>query len=164
MDNGSNVIEECRDDFALLIEAGFVAVKQLDEVSARRLFQAAQILHPDSSAPRIGIGYIALNKLEMKEATKIFEEINAKEPENHLAATFLGICYVLSKPKRKKGEQMLDTISKASDDPTIKHLCELSLVWAEKDLSKKDLGKSKAPFFANASQADAPKEKKKKSS
>ena len=56
-------LEDFRHDFALLIEAGFVAVKQLDELSARRLFEAAQVLRPDSTAPQIGLGYIALNKL-----------------------------------------------------------------------------------------------------
>ena len=30
---------------------------------------------PPSTAPKIGMGFIALNKLEIKEATKIFEDV-----------------------------------------------------------------------------------------
>jgi len=137
-------LKEFKDDFSLLIEAGFVAVKQLDETSATRIFNAAQVISPTSTAPQIGLGYIALNKLEVKEATRIFETITKKEPENHLAQTFLGICYLLNKPKRKKGEKLIrETMIKATD-PTIKNLGQISLEWADKDLTKE-----KAPFFAS---------------
>jgi len=106
-------LKEFKDDFSLLIEAGFVAVKQLDETSATRIFNAAQVISPTSTAPQIGLGYIALNKLEVKEAARIFETITKKEPENHLAQTFLGICYLLNKPKRKKGEKLIrETMAK----------------------------------------------------
>jgi len=140
---------EFKEDFSLLIEAGFVAVKQLDETSAKRIFEAAQMISPNSTAPQLGIGYIALNKLEIKEATKIFEEIVKKEPENYLAQIFLGICFLLTKPKRKKGEKLIkDSMAKVTD-PTIKNLGQISLEWAEKDLKKE-----KAPFFAAQSEAE----------
>ena len=61
----SDKILEFKEDFSLLIEAGFVAVKQLDETSSIRIFQAAQALSPQSTAPQIGMGYIALNKLDV---------------------------------------------------------------------------------------------------
>lgn len=141
--------EAFKKDFALFIEAGFVAVKQLDETSATRLFQAAQILNPESTAPKIGMGYIALNKLEVKEATRVFEEVVQQEPQNYLAQTFLGICYLLVKPKRKKGEKLIEEAMKKATDPTIVKLGEISLLWAEKDLKKKD-----APFFAVKEEAE----------
>lgn len=139
------MMQDFKDDFPLLIEAGFVAVKQMDEMSATRIFHAAQAISPASVAPQIGLGYIALNKLEIKQAIKIFEGALEKEPENHLAQTFLGICYLLTKPKRKKGEKMIQECIAKSDDPTIKNLGEVSLEWAEKDLKKE-----KSPFFASA--------------
>lgn len=145
-------METFKEDFSLIIEAGFVAVKQLDETSAARLFHAAQALSPNSTAPRIGLGYIALNKLEIKEATKIFEEVMSKEPENYLAQTFLGICFLLSKPKRKKGEKLILEAMEKTDNPSIKSLGEVSLEWANKDLKK-----DKAPFFA-AKQSDGESE------
>lgn len=142
MDQGK--LSDFKEDFALLIEAGFVAVKQLDETSATRIFNAAQMMSPGSVAPQIGLGYIALNKLEVKKATKIFEDVLKKEPENHLAAAFLGICFLLVKPKRKKGEKLIRETMEKTSDPTIKNLGELALEWAEKDLSKQ-----KSPFFSN---------------
>jgi len=146
---GDEKLQGFKEDFPLLIEAGFVAVKQLDETSATRIFNAAQVLSPDSTAPKIGLGYIALNKLELKEAARIFEEVLKKEPENHLAQTFLGICFLLSKPKRKKGEKLIQEAMKKTSDPTIKNLGEVSLEWAEKDLKKKE-----APFFAGKQNGD----------
>jgi Tfp pilus assembly protein PilF len=139
----SEKIEELKEDFSLFIEAGFVAVKQLDGFSASSIFLAAQMISPNSMAPQIGLGYIALNKLELKEATHIFEHVIEKEPENHLAQTFLGICYLLQKQKRKKGEKLITDAIEHSTDATIKNLGKISLEWAEKDLKK-----SKAPFFA----------------
>ena len=139
-------LDDFRHDFALLIEAGFVAVKQLDETSARRLFEAAQVLKPDSTAPRIGLGYISLNKLEVKEASVIFEEVLKQEPDNYLAQAFLGISYLLVKAKRSKGEELINDACEKSDDPTIKNLCNLSLEWAEKDLKKRE---DKAPYFSS---------------
>lgn len=137
-------LQELKDDFSLLIEAGFVAVKQLDEVSATRIFQAAQVMNPASTAPQIGLGYIALNKLEIKEATRIFESVLKQEPENFLAQTFLGMCFLLTQPKRKKGEQLIQDAMKKSNNPTIRNLGKISLEWADKDLKKEKT----APFFA----------------
>lgn len=137
-------IAEFKEDFALLIEAGFVAVKQLDETSATRIFHATQALSPHNVAPQIGLGYIALNKLEIKEATRIFEKVVEIEPNNHLAQTFLAICFLLTKGKQKKGEKRLREMIDQTTDSTIKNLCAISLEWSEKDLSKK----YKAPFFA----------------
>jgi lipopolysaccharide biosynthesis regulator YciM len=131
-----------QEDFSLLIESGFIAVKQLDETSATRIFNAAQLINPKSTAPRIGLGWIALNKLEVKEATAAFEYVVEQEPENHLAQVFLGVCFLLTKPKRKKGEKLIKEAMQKTDDPTIKNLGEISLEWVEKDLSKKD-----APFI-----------------
>jgi len=145
-----------KDDFQMLIEAGFIAVKQLDEVSASRIFNAAHVLNPTSTAPAIGLGYIALNKLDMKEATRIFEGVVSQEPENFLAQVFLGICFLLNKAKRKKGEQLIKEAMAKSDDQTIKDLGAISLEWAEKDLKK--LKKDKAPFFMAGAEAESEEE------
>ncbi len=111
-------LTEFKEDFALLIEAGFIAVKQLDEISALRIFLAAQALSLSNTAPRIGIGYISLNKLEIKQATKIFEGVILQEPDNFLARTFLGMCFLLTKGGRKKGEKMINEAMEKTTDPT----------------------------------------------
>src|SRR5262245_4533572 len=114
-----SLLDNFKEDFALFIEAGFIAVKQLDEIAARRLFKTAELLNPENPASQLGLGYIALNKLQINEATKIFEGILKKDPEHYLAQALLGICYMMSKNKRKKGEKMVLDAKEKSDDPTI---------------------------------------------
>lgn len=139
-------LKEFDEDFALLIEAGFVAVKQMDEKGATQVFHAALALRPDDPTPVIGMGYIALNKLEIKEAATLFTKVVKKHPEHHLAKTFLGMTYLLSKNKRKEGDELIQKAMEETDDDTVKNLGKIALEWAEKDLSKKQ-----APFFAQDS-------------
>lgn len=149
--------DEFKEDFALFIEAGFVAVKQLDEMSATRIFQAAQALNPTHTAPQLGIAYIALNKMEIKQATQLYEEILRVEPDNYLAQTFLGICNLLTKGKQAKGEKLIHEAGEKTTDPTVKHLADTALEWAGKDLIKK----AKAPFFVEQkNESEASEEKK----
>jgi len=140
-----NILDYFSEDFALFVEAGFVAVKQLDEIAARRLFKAANTLNPDNPAPQLGLGYIALNKLRVKEATGIFVEIIQKDPEHHLARALLGVAYLLTPNKKKEGEQLILEAKKSCDDPTIKNLAEVCLDWQKKDLGSKALPPLKAP-------------------
>lgn len=135
--------QEFKEDFSLLIEAGFVAVKQLDEMSATRIFHGAQAVSPFNTAPQIGLGYIALNKLDLKLATQIFENVLKVDPLSYVTQTFLGICFLLTKGKRSKGEKLIEEAMEKTTDPTVKNLGAVSLEWAAKDLSKK----SKPPFF-----------------
>jgi len=133
-----SLLDHFREDFVLLIEAGFVAVKQLDEIAARRLFKAAELLNPDNPASQLGLGYIALNKLQLNEATKIFEGILKKDPNHYLAQAMLGVCYMMSKTKRKKGEKLIQDAREKSNDPTIHNLAEVCKDWASKDLKAKE--------------------------
>lgn len=137
--NEENVLDFFTEDFSLFIEAGFVAIKQLDEIASRRLFKAAEILNPNNPAAQLGLGYIALNKLRVSEAVSIFESITKKDPEHHLAKALLGVAYLLTQDKKKKGEQLIQEASEKSDDPTIKNLTEVCLVWLKKDLGTKNL-------------------------
>jgi predicted Zn-dependent protease len=133
-----SLLDYFKEDFALFIEAGFVAVKQLDEIAARRLFKSAELLHPDNPASQLGLGYIALHKLQVNEAAKIFESILKKDKEHYLAQSLLGICYMLTKNKIKKGEKLIMDAKAKSDNPTIKNLADICMDWADKDLKKRD--------------------------
>jgi predicted Zn-dependent protease len=133
-----SLLDNFKDDFVLLIEAGFVAVKQLDEIAARRLFKAAEILNPDNPASQLGLGYIALNKLQVNEASKIFEGILKKDPTHYLAQALLGVCYMMNKTKRKKGEKMIEEAKLKSSDPAIQTLADVCMDWANKDLKAKE--------------------------
>lgn len=136
-------LEDFKEDFPLLIEAGFVAVKQLDEVSATRIFHASDVLSPGHPASKLGVGYIHMNKLELKEASKVFEEILAEHPDHNLAEMFLGICCLLNKAKRKQGEKIIKEVMGKTDDPTVVNLGQVSLDWASSELKKSE----KPPFF-----------------
>jgi tetratricopeptide (TPR) repeat protein len=136
--NEESLLDNFKEDFALFIEAGFIAVKQLDEIAARRLFKTAELLNPENPASQLGLGYVALNKLQINEATKLFEGILKKDPEHYLAQALLGICYMMSKNKRKKGETMVLEAKEKSDDPTIKNLADVCMEWASSDLKAKE--------------------------
>ena len=129
-----NPLDFFKDDFALFIEAGFIAVKQLDEIAARRLFKAAEVLRPESSAPKLGLGYIELNKMRPQEASRLFESILEKEPTHSLAKALLGVSYLMTKDKKKQGEVLINEAKKESDDPTIQNLAEVSAQWMKKDV------------------------------
>ena len=88
------------------------------------------------------MGHIALSKLEVKKATDIFEKVVALEPSNELATCFLGVCFLLSKDKLKKGETLIKEVLEKTTDETVKNLGNLCLEWSKKDLAKK----SASPF------------------
>lgn len=130
-------VEELKSDFPLLIEAGFVAVNQRDEESAKRLFKAAWVLEPHSNAPEIGYGFIALNKLELEKAQKHFQRVLEQDAEHHLAKAFLGITMAFEEKTRQQGKELLEEAMAQSADPHVKKLGETSLLWMQKDFSKK---------------------------
>ncbi|MGM0439573.1 MAG: tetratricopeptide repeat protein [Chlamydiota bacterium] len=137
-----DMLQPFQEDFKLMVEAGFMAVKQLNEDHAKKLFNAAQLLRPDDVNPQIGLGYIHLNKMEHKPAVEIFSKVCEKESENYLAQAFLGMAYLLSKKTNDKGEELLKDAKQKSDNPTVANLADVSLEW-----NRKDLKNTKAPFF-----------------
>jgi len=139
-----NTMDFFNEDFSLFVEAGFIAVKQLDEIAARRLFKAAEALNPENPAPQLGLGYIALNKLRIAEASTIFEGIVKQDPHHYLAKALLGVAYLLTQDKKKEGERLIVEAKENSDDPTIGNLADVCLEWSKKDLGSKDLPPLKA--------------------
>ena len=142
----TTVLESFKDDYPLLIEAGFVAIKQRDEIAARRLFKAAEVLSPDNPSSKIGLGYIELNKLRVSQATEAFQEVLDQHPEHYLAKALLGVSFLLTPDKRKQGEELLNEVGEKSDDPTIKNLSSVCLEWVKKDLGNKPALQSKVQF------------------
>lgn len=138
---GEDLIEFFKEDFPVLVEGGLIAVKRLDEVSAVRMFQAAELLSPTSTAPKIGMGYVALNKLNLKEAAKIFQEVIDKEPENYLGHMLLGLSFLFdveNKDKQKKGLKMVSEAMEKSTDSTVRNLGAASIDWITKEAKKKE--------------------------
>jgi predicted TPR repeat methyltransferase len=127
--------KDYKEDWILFLETGFIAVNQADEDAAIKLFKAAELLNPESILPKVGVGYLHLHKLELKQACKKFEEVLEKEPKNEMAKTFLGICMSLSPASLEKGENILKQTHK-SHDPLIKRLSDTAIDFAEKFLKK----------------------------
>ena len=130
-----DILENYKDDFFLLLEAGFVAVNATDEDSAIKLFRAAELLRPESTFPKIGFGYMHLCKLELKQAITLFREVLTKEPENEMAKTFLGICMTLIPTELSAGERSLEELTQ-SNDSGIKKLASMAIEFAEKFVKK----------------------------
>lgn len=130
-------LKDFREDFPVLIEAGFIACREKDEDSAKKIFRAAQIIEPSSCAPKLGLGYIALNKLELDIAEQQFREILSQDSEHHLARAFLGITLSINPKSREKGKSLLEEAIAQSDDPQVKNLGSVSLKWLASDLEEK---------------------------
>jgi hypothetical protein len=132
----TNLFEEYKKDFSLLIETGFVGIKQYDELSATRIFNAAQVISPKHTGPRIGMGYIQLSKLNTKKAIEIFDQVIKDDPNDSFGQVFAGIAYLLSKDHKEKGKKMIQEVISKTDDPTIKNLGETALSTVDKNEQK----------------------------
>ena len=123
-------------DFLVLLEAGFMAVNQADEDAAVKLFRAASLVRPENTLPKVGFGYLHLCKLELKQASKEFEEVLHKEPDNEMAKAFLGFCTSLTPGKLPEGETMLKETEKHAKDHSVKNLCHSTIDFLDKYLKK----------------------------
>lgn len=111
-------------DVPLLVEAGFIAIKQVDEDSAKKCFYAAMIANPEESLPVVGLGIVSLFKLELEEAKELFNTVLQKEPDNHMAKSMLGIAnlYSITDEGLKEGKELINEAMKGTNDPEIKNL------------------------------------------
>jgi uncharacterized membrane-anchored protein len=128
-------LQNNKQDFLLFLESGFIAVNQADETSAVRLFAAAELLEPKNSLVKIGIGYLHLHKLELKQAIQKFEEVVKHEPHNEMAKTFLGIALSWTPTDTLKGEKMLEE-TKKSDNKDVKKLSKTALDFVDAFIKK----------------------------
>jgi len=129
-------LQKFKDHFILFAEAGFIAINQADEDSAIKLFKASELLDSQNLLPKIGMGYMHLCKLELKQAAKTFEGILSKDPNNEMAKTFLGLSLALNPAELSKGEKVLEESAQKSQDPMIKNLAKNALDFVEKFVKK----------------------------
>lgn len=128
-------IENHKQDFILLLEAGFIAVNQSDEDAARKLFKAAEILDPKNTLPKVGIGYLHLHKLELKQSVELFESVLQEEPDNEMAKTFLGLSLSFTPKGVNEAEKILEATAK-SEDSLIQNLSVSALKFIETFIKK----------------------------
>ncbi len=129
-------MQQFKDDFILFVEAGFIAVGQSDEDAASKLFKVSELLKPEDSLPKVGLGFMHLCKLELKQACTMFEEVLKKEPNNEMAKTFLGISLSLSPTEAAKGEKILADSVKGAHNPDVKQLAGTALDFVDKFVKK----------------------------
>lgn len=129
-------LQKYSDHYITFVEAGFIAVNQMDEDSAIKLFRAAEMLQPQNFLPKVGIGYLHLCKLELRQACKCFEEVLARDPYNEMAKTFLGLSMALIPSDSMKGEKILSEETVKGKDSALKHLAKDAIDFVEKFVKK----------------------------
>jgi hypothetical protein len=128
-------LQHFKDDYILFLESGFIAVNQADEDSAVKLFKASQLLDEKSILPKVGLGYLHLHKLELRQACQMFEDVLKKDPNNEMAKTFLGLCLSMSPNAVDKGEELLKE-TKQSSDSLVQGLSKTALDFVDKFIKK----------------------------
>ncbi|MFA5250058.1 MAG: hypothetical protein WC371_01445 [Parachlamydiales bacterium] len=123
-------------DFALFLEAGFIAINQMDEAAATRLFNAAALLNPENTLTEIGKGYLQLHLLNLKGAAAHFEKVLKQEPDNEMAKTFLGVTLSWQPAETIKGEKILEETAN-SRDPAVKKISKTAIDFVETFVKKK---------------------------
>lgn len=134
-------LEEFKVDLPILIESGLIAIKQGDEESAKKLFNAIKVLDEKSTAPTIGFGLIALHKMDTKTACRHFEDVLKVEKTNYRAKGFLAFAHILSTLEDIEEEKKKEALIKAadlanetlenSDSESIKQLAQSILDWEQ---------------------------------
>ncbi len=124
-----------KDQFLLLVEAGFIAVNQSDEDSAVKLFQAAHLINKESPLPTLGMGYLHMCKLELKKAVEDFNRVLHKDPKNEMAKAMLGLTLSMTPDHWKEGEKVLHETAK-SGNKDVKNLSNTTLDFVEKFVKK----------------------------
>lgn len=138
-------IKEFKDDLALMVEAGLIAIKQGDEESAKKLFNAADILDPGTTSASMGHGLIALHKMDIPNAKKYFNEVLKSEKDNYRAKAFLAFTNVLSVLQEGTNEEKIEGLKQAAQlaqevldnckEPSTRELAQSLLDW-ENELQK----------------------------
>jgi len=145
------------EDIQLILEAGFIAINQADEDSARKLFRAAELIEPENALVHIGSGYLAMHKLDVVNAQKGFQKALEIEPENQMARAFLGLSYMFVPDGVIKGEKMCMNAIKHTHDKLVKNFAESALEFS--DTFIKNQGKKQSPMGLHKKPAHKPKKK-----
>ena len=129
-------LQKYREDFTMLLEAGFIAANAADEDTASKLFKAAALLKPESTLPRIGFGYIQLLKLELKQASHTFENILKQEPDNDMCTALLALTKAFNAKEFEQGEKLFKELIQRTQEPTVKTMALSAVEFVEKFVRK----------------------------
>jgi len=133
-------LNDCKEDLGLIAEAGLMSIKQGDEESAKKLFNAVGFLESEKGVTKkMGYGLIALHKLDIPEAQKHFSEVLKVDAKNMRATAFVAFTHMLA--------VMTSTKVPLTDEQKIKHL-QISA-----DLSKQVLEQATEPSTKQLAQS-----------
>ena len=131
--------KEFKEDLGLLVESGLIAIKQGDEESAKKLFDAADILDPGTASASMGHGLIALHKMDIAEARKHFNEILKNDKKDYRAKAFLAFTNVLSVLQDGSDEEKMEGLKRGAElaqevlehckEPSTRELAQSLLDW-----------------------------------
>ncbi|MBN4067003.1 hypothetical protein JYU14_02860 [Simkania negevensis] len=141
------------EDFKLFVETGYIAVNQGDEEAALHLFAAADALRSNSFESRMGYAFIAVQKMELARAMKIYNTLLEEDANNNMAKAFLGLTLFLSVfihkkldndlsksgvlpvEMEKRAFELLNEALKNDEDEAAKGLARSTLEWFEQERS-----------------------------
>jgi len=129
-------MQKYKNDWLLLLEAGYIAAGQMDEDASLKLFRAAELLEPHHHLNKIGFGYVHLLKLELDKACKNFEEVLKVEPHNEMARALLGLSTALTVKEADKGKKILEEALKKTDNQSVKNMANTAIDFVEKFVQK----------------------------
>ena len=129
-------LQNYKEDYIVFLEAGFIAVNQADEDATTKLFKASQLLNPENTMPKVGLAYLHIHKLELKQAQKLLNEVLKAEPDNDMAKTLLGLAMSMSPKEMEKGEEILHNVQNKSKDKEIKELSGSAIEFVDQFLKK----------------------------
>jgi len=129
-------LQDFKEDYIVFLEAGFIAVNQADEDATTKLFKASHLLNPKNVMSKVGMAYLHIHKLELKQAQKLLNEVLKEEPDNEMAKTLLGLAMSMSPKEMEKGEQILHNVQQESKDKEIKELSGSALDFVDQFLKK----------------------------
>ncbi len=118
----SQTLKKFKEDFVLLLEAGFVSIMHEDEDSAVKFFKAAQLLDPENVMPKIGLAYMHLLKLELQPAIFQIKKALEKEPNHEFAKALYGVILTFSPDMGIEGVHLLHNLHEHSKDSEIRKL------------------------------------------
>ena len=119
-------------DFYLFLEGGFIAIKEMDEDSALKLFNAAKLLQPRNPLVYVGYSYIHLCKLELTKAEELCNKALEYEHDNETAKSLLGVILSMNTNKLSQGEKILQEAASKSDTKEVKDLANAALEFVDK--------------------------------
>lgn len=131
----SSLQEKYKDHFILFIEAGFIAVNQMDETSALRLFHAAKLINPHASINDLAMGYYHLCRLEITKCLEHLDRLLKHEPNNEIAKSFKAMALALSTDRVKEGHKILEEL-KQSHNKDVEQFSHQGLEFIEKFVKK----------------------------